>query len=116
MLRPERRQQPSLRELVVLAKALTRIAWWMTRNPQVRRHYWMNTLRTLPMGMAKFEFCQSHMAAFMHLGAQADRVAAEMQTGIDFANHTATYPLSTQDLPSAVLPLLTVTAGTCVSS
>ncbi|MEZ6061686.1 MAG: B12-binding domain-containing radical SAM protein [Planctomycetaceae bacterium] len=116
MMRPERRQQPSLRELIVLAKALARIAWWMTRNRQVRRHYWINTLRALPMGMAKFEFCQSHMAAFMHLGAQADRVATEMQVGIDFANDVATYPLSTDDLPSAVKPLLPVAAGTCASS
>ena len=48
------------------------------------------------MGMAKFEFCQSHMAAFMHLGKQSARVGKEMQGGIDFAKEIATYPRSTQ--------------------
>jgi hypothetical protein len=50
------------------------------------------------MGMAKFEFCQSHMAAFMHLGKQTARVAGEMQAGIHFAENIATYPRSTSDL------------------
>lgn len=104
MLAPERRQKPSLRELITMGKALVRIAWWMTRNPSVRRHYWANTLRTVPMGMAKFEFCQSHMAAFMHLGKQTARVATEMEAGINFARNVATYPRSTQDLPALPSP------------
>jgi hypothetical protein len=113
MLKPERRQKPSLKEFMTMGKALARIAWWMTRNPKVRWHYWSNTLRTLPMGMAKFEFCQSHMAAFMHLGKQSDRVAVEMQMGIDFAKGKATYPRSTADLPNRKEDLLPVVALTC---
>ena len=113
MLKPERRQKPSLKEVMTMGKALARIAWWMTKNPKVRWHYWSNTLRTLPMGMAKFEFCQSHMAAFMHLGKQSDRVAVEMQMGIDFAKGKATYPRSTADLPNRKEDLLPVVALTC---
>jgi len=113
MIVPERRQKPSLSEFITMGIALTRIAWWMTRNSEVRWHYWRNTLQSIPMGMAKFEFCQSHMAAFMHLGKQAARVAKEMQVGIDFAKDVATYPRSTKDLPVKNQPLLPVMAGSC---
>lgn len=113
MIVPERRQKPSLSEFITMGIALTRIAWWMTRNSEVRWHYWRNTLQSIPMGMAKFEFCQSHMAAFMHLGKQAARVAKEMQVGIDFAKDVATYPRSTKDLPAKNQPLLPVMAGSC---
>lgn len=116
MLVPERRQKPSISELIKMAKALTKIAWWMTCNPKVRWHYWRNTLRSIPMGMAKFEFCQSHMAAFMHLGKQSDRVGGEMQMGIDFALNTATYPRSTKDLPKTTQPLLPVVTLACANS
>ena len=110
MLVPERRQKPSVKELYKMAKALVQIAWWMTCNRSVRYHYWSNTIQTLFMGMAKFEFCQSHMAAFMHLGKQAARVEKEMQLGIDFATLHATYPRSTDDLPKRsndLLPMMT---------
>ena len=113
MIVPERRQKPSLSEFITMGIALTRIAWWMTRNSEVRWHYWRNTLQSIPMGMAKFEFCQSHMAAFMHLGKQAARVAKEMQVGIDFAKDVATYPRSAKDLPVKNQPLLPVMAGSC---
>ena len=115
MLRPERRQKPSMGEFITMGKALAKIAWWMTQNSGVRRHYWSNTVRTLFMGIAKFEFCQSHMAAYMHLGKQAERVAVEMQMGIDFANDVATYPHSTDDLPASAQPLLPVVTATCAS-
>jgi len=39
MLRPERRQKPSLGELRRNAVAFLRIAWWMTRHAEVRWHY-----------------------------------------------------------------------------
>lgn len=113
MLVPERRQKPSLTELITMGKALAKIAWWMTRNPQVRWHYWRNTLQSLPMGMAKFEFCQSHMAAFMHLGKQSARVGNEMQVGIDFARDVATYPRSTQTMPPVERPLLPMVSAGC---
>lgn len=113
MLVPERRQQPSFAEWKKMTKALIRIAWWMTKNPRVRWHYWGNTIRSIFMGMKKFEFCQSHMAAFMHLGKQTARVEVEMQMGIDFSHNIATYPLSTRSLPKALKPLLPVVASTC---
>ena len=50
--------------------------------------------------MAKFEFAQSMMAPYMHLSKQAARVRHEMQLGINFAQHKATYPRSTADLPA----------------
>ncbi len=100
MLRPERRQTPSLGELRRNAVAFLRIAWWMTRHAEVRWHYWNNTIRTFWMGMAKFEFAQSMMAPYMHLSKQAARVRHEMQLGINFAQHKATYPRSTADLPA----------------
>lgn len=114
MLVPERRQKPSLRELIKMGKALTKIAWWMTCHPKVRWHYWQNTIRTVFMGMARFEFCQSHMAAFMHLGNQTARVQTDMQVCIDFARNSATYPRSTRDLPRLSEPLLQMVASsTC---
>lgn len=113
MLVPERRQQPSFSEWKKMTKALIQIAWWMTKNPQVRWHYWGNTIRSIFMGMKKFEFCQSHMAAFMHLGNQTARVEKEMQMGIDFATDIATYPRSTKDLPQSNQPLLQIAAVTC---
>ena len=114
MLVPERRQKPSLRELIKMGKALVKIAWWMTGNPKVRWHYWKNTIRTVFMGMAKFEFCQSHMAAFMHLGNQTARVQTDMQVCIDYARSSATYPRSTRDLPRMSEPLLqVVSSSTC---
>ena len=113
MLVPERRQKPSFAEWKKMTKALIQIAWWITKNPQVRWHYWGNTVRSLFMGMKKFEFCQSHMAAFMHLGKQAVRAGKEMQMGIDFAKNLAEYPRSTKDLPKTGQPLLPVMAQTC---
>lgn len=112
MLALQRRQKPSMAEFTKMAKALVQIAWWMTKNPQVRWHYWSNTIRSAMMGMAKFEFCQSHMAGFMHLGRQTLRAGQEMQVGIDYAQHGAVYPRSTKDLPSLNRPLLQLTA-TC---
>jgi len=111
MIKAERRQQPSFSEWKKMTKALIQIAWWMTRNPSVRWHYWGNTVRSIFMGMQKFEFCQSHMAAFMHLGKQTARVEHEMQLGIDFAKETATYPRSTADLPTSQQPLLPVVSS-----
>jgi radical SAM superfamily enzyme YgiQ (UPF0313 family) len=111
MLRPERRQQPSLREFRTMVMAFFRIAWWMTCNSSVRWCYWKNTLLSVFMGPAKFEFCQSHMAAFMHLGRQAARVELEMKSAIDFAVHTATYPRKTKPAPQPAespLPLISV--------
>jgi radical SAM superfamily enzyme YgiQ (UPF0313 family) len=116
MLVPERRQQPSMKELFTMGRALMKIAWWMTTRPEVRWHYWANTLRSLPMGMAKFEFCQSHMAAFMHLGKQSARVAVEMQNGIDYAKNGASYPRSTNTLQHAGQPLLPVVTPSCSST
>jgi radical SAM superfamily enzyme YgiQ (UPF0313 family) len=113
MLRPERRQKPSLQEFRRNAMAFLRIAWWMTRHAEVRWHYWNNTIRTFWMGMAKFEFAQSMMAPYMHLSKQAARVRHEMQLGIDFAQHKATYPRSTADLPDHKEELLPVVALTC---
>jgi len=113
MLVPERRQKPSWTEWIKMGRALVQIAWWMTRNPKVRCHYWKNTIRTMFMGLAKFEFCQSHMAAFMHLGNQTERVQSDMQMGINFAQNQAPYPRSTQELPKRstdLLPLMTSTA------
>ncbi len=113
MLMPERRQKPSFAEWKKMAKALIRIAWWMTQNPKTRWHYWENTIRSVFMGLARFEFCQSHMAAFMHLGNQTSRVQSDMQTNIDFARNYATYPRSTKDLPKSNLPLLQIAAAAC---
>ena len=113
MLMPERRQKPSLAEWKKMTIALIRIAWWMTRNPKVRWHYWGNTIRSIFMGMARFEFCQSHMAAFMHLGNQTSRVQSDMQINIDFARNAATYPRSTKDLPQSNQPLLQVASVVC---
>ncbi len=113
MLNLKRLQKPSISELLTMGKALTRIAWWMTKNPQTRWHYWMNTLRSLPMGMAKFEFCQSHMASYMHLGKQSVRAASEMLVGIDYAKNGASYPRSIKGLPNSGQPLLPVMAQTC---
>lgn len=98
MLRPQRRQTPSAGEWKRMLWALVQIMWWMTCNPAVRWHYWSNTLRTAFMGFAKFEFAQTEMAAFMHLGKQASRVQREMQLGIDFARNGAPYPRSTRDM------------------
>ena len=113
MLVHERRQKPSAKELRKLATALVQIAWWATCTPKVRWHYWGNTLRTMFMGMAKFEFCQSHMAAFMHLGNQTARVEVDMQVNIDYARNGASYPRSTKDLPHAPVLRLPVLSSTC---
>ena len=111
MLLPQRRQQPSLREFRTMVIAFFRIAWWMTCNPSVRWSYWKNTLLSVFMGPAKFEFCQSHMAAFMHLGRQTARVEKEMKSAIEFAVHTATYPRQTQPVPQAAAsPLSLISA------
>lgn len=108
MIKPERRQKPSFAEFRKMTIALFKICWWMTCNPKVRWHYWRNTLQSMFMGFAKFEFCQSHMAAFMHLGKQTARVEKEMQVGIDYAKNTATYPRSTATLPWKAEPVLDV--------
>ncbi len=113
MLAPERRQKPSFTEWRKMTIALVQIAWWMTKKPELRWHYWGNTIRSFFMGMAKFEFCQSHMAAYMHLGNQTARVQVDMQSGIDFAKNIATYPRSTKDMPKANQPLLAVVSAGC---
>ncbi len=116
MLMPQRRQKPTFAEWKKMTIALIRIALWMTRNRDVRWHYWGNTIRSMFMGMARFEFCQSHMAAFIHLGNQTSRVQSDMQTNIDFARNVATYPRSTKDLPQSNQPLLQITPVLCEPS
>ena len=109
MLAAERRQKPSLAELIRMGRALIQIAWWMTRQPDLRWHYWRNTWSSLLMGMARFEFCQSHMAGFMHLKKQTARAGQEMQVGIDYAKFNAAYPRSTEEMKpteSAILPVI----------
>ncbi|HQX52325.1 MAG TPA: DUF4070 domain-containing protein, partial [Planctomycetaceae bacterium] len=113
MLVPERRQKPSFREFRKMTKALIRIAWWATCTPKVRWHYWGNTVRSAFMGFAKFEFCQSHMAAYMHLGKQTARVEVDMTVNIDYAKNIASYPRSTKDLPHTPLLQLPVLSSTC---
>lgn len=116
MLSLQRRQKPSFGELRKMTKALVQIAWWMTCQPEVRWHYWGNTWRSMLMGMAKFEFCQSHMATFMHLSQQTVRATREMQIGIDYAKDGANYPRSTEGLPSKDQPLLPTIALSCSES
>ena len=113
MLVPERRQKPSFREFRKMTKALIRIAWWATCTPKVRWHYWGNTVRSAFMGFAKFEFCQSHMAAYMHLGKQTARVEVDMTVNIDYAKNIASYPRSTKDLPHTASLQLPVLSSTC---
>ena len=103
------RSAPSLAELIRMGRALIQIAWWMTRQPDLRWHYWRNTWSSLLMGMARFEFCQSHMAGFMHLKKQTARAGQEMQVGIDYAKFNAAYPRSTEEMKpteSAILPVI----------
>lgn len=101
MVKPVRKQVPSPGEWKKMIVALGRIAWWMTKNPQTRKYYWRNTFRSALLGFAKFEFCQTQMAAYMHLGHQTGRVQRDMQVNIQFAREQKFYPRSTQELPAS---------------
>ena len=83
----------------------TRVAWWMTKNRSVRRLYWRNTLRTLFMGTAKVQYCQSMMALYMHFENQSEFVATQMDENIDHATNHATYPRQVSDMKSPPLPV-----------
>lgn len=114
MTRPVRRQKPSFAELRRNGLALLRIAWWMTKNPKVRRSYWRNSIQAFFMGFAKFELAQTLMSSWMHLGQQTERIQREMEIGMDFAQTKAPYPRSTRGLthqaPGATGSLLQVLA------
>jgi len=73
-------------------RALVNVAWWITRHKHMRRYYWRNTLLTALMGAKKFDFAQSTMLMFTHLGPQSIHVRNELDGNIDYALHQASYP------------------------
>jgi len=98
----KRRHRPGLKETWRDLRALAKVAWWMTGHKGVRRYYWRNTLRTAWMGVNQFDFAQSMMLMFTHLGPQSEHVRQELETNIDYAKRQARYPRQT----SAHLPVV----------
>ncbi len=105
----QRLHRPGWKETWRDLGALVRVAWWMTRHKHVRRYYWRNTLLTAMMGAKKFDFAQSMMLMFTHLGPQSVHVRKELDTNIDYAIHQATYPRQTEPR----LPVVTVDQKVC---
>lgn len=108
------RHKPSVWELKREIRSLLRTAWWMTKNKSVRWYYWRNTIRTLFLGMDKFDYAQRMMAMFRHFQRQSQYVINQVDVNIDFAIHHATYPREMSEmnvdvpLPQIHNPLLEV--------
>jgi len=87
-------------------RAFLRVAWWMTKNKSTRWLYWRNTLRTLFLGQAKVQFCQSMMALFMHYEGQSRYTARQMDENINHAINHAKFPRQVSEMPMLALPIV----------
>ncbi len=92
----KRKHKAGIRESWRDLKALVGLAWWMTKRKDVRRYYWRNVWQTAWLGGGKFDFAQSMMMMFMHLGPQSKHVCRELDVNIDYAQHQASYPRQTE--------------------
>lgn len=91
-LRPRRRHRTNWHETKRDVRALARLAWWMTRRRETRWLYWRNSLLALLGGVQRFDFAQSMMLMYLHLGPQSQHVTRLVDQAIDFAEHEAEYP------------------------
>jgi hypothetical protein len=91
-IEPKSRRQAAWPEALRGIRAMIRLAWWMTRQRELRRLYWRNSFIGLAIGLRRFDYMQRMMLMYRHLGPQARHIASLIDGNIEFAEQQAPYP------------------------